>query len=159
MIYTIIIILIFIILLYTFNFKETFYQNDKDLMDDHTTHDKSIWQGGCVGSIFYPGDRPCPEETPYYWNPANNKIGICCNIYPKGKKSSKKKNCRNNIRTSNRSGPDYHSAGYGCVNGEHRIFTCEENEIEMKESIPNNFPGVCCMKKEVITNEDLLKQT
>ena len=151
------ILILLVIILYVVNDNyENFYQDE--LMDDHTTHDRSVWQGGCVGSIFYSGDGPCPEETPYYWNPSNNKIGKCCNIYKKKIKNTKKDNCLNNIKTNNKPRPDYHSAGYGCVNGEHRIFTCEEDELEMKESIPNNFPGVCCMKKDAITNKKFLKK-
>ena len=102
LIYFLIIVFFLIIIKFTTNHNYELF--DYELMDDHTTHDKSVWQGGCVGSIFYPGNGPCPEETPYYWNPSNNKIGICCNIYKKkNSKKTKNNNCRNNIKTNNKS--------------------------------------------------------
>ena len=130
-IYQIIYIIISILLIMLFidyNYTESFVNIDKPHIKD-TPLSETLWNYGCIGSHY--SKDTCTSHNPFYWNPSNNRPGVCCHKYPK---------------RNNRHGPDHHNAGYGCVQGEYRDTDCNIDEY-ISPSIPNNFPGICCIKK------------
>lgn len=125
------ILIIFFVLLKVFkdcSNLEHFKKIDMDKQDSSGVG----WNRGCVGSIYVPHVRKCPQMLPYEWGPNNNSPhGICCNKYPKPDS--------NILNTSI----------YECVQGVLRsnCTGCKNNEYDTGE-IPNDHSGICCAKKK-----------